>query len=189
MNKEVPLAYCDLIHPNGFCKETKKELGLDSEEAPVLFLFSELATTNLKFKLDIGQTLDKRKVKEFWEAYKDKSLVPYRKSEREPRYQANNLVHYAVGATFQNLVIDSEYDAVVLFDGNACKYCKVLRHLYQHAAQRLKHNLNIRFFTINMSRNEVAGIRPAAVQQHKVLFYVAGSKNKPLDFSAFRSEG
>ena len=44
MNKEVPLAYCDLIHPNGFCKTIAKNLGIKEEDAPVLFIIEKLAS-------------------------------------------------------------------------------------------------------------------------------------------------
>ena len=53
------------------------------------------------------------------------------------------------------MVIDSSYDAVVIFDSNDCSVCKSLRSIYLDVAQRLTNNRKIRFFYINTSKNEV----------------------------------
>jgi thiol-disulfide isomerase/thioredoxin len=66
------------------------------------------------------------------------------------------LIQKLVGSNFKSMVIDSQYDCIVLFDGVSCSKCKVMYHLYLEVAKKLKNNARIRFFVIDTSKNDGA---------------------------------
>lgn len=137
--------------------------------------------------MNIGAGLNKQKVKEFFTAYKKGNLVAYLKSQEVPEAQDSSLIMQIVANNFEFMVLDSEYDAVVIFDGNQCDYCKVLYKLYETVAHRLQTNRMIRFFIVNTSENEIPGIEEVG-QRPEVLYYAARDKQQPLKFSTIRRE-
>ena len=112
------MVYCDLVDFNAFCIRLGKLLNVKEEDVPVIFILKSLSTLKLKYKMNIGQQLEKRKIKEFYMAFKHGEIYPYLLSEDEPEFQKNTFLHKIVANTFKGLVLDSSYDALVIFDSD-----------------------------------------------------------------------
>ena len=72
--------------------------------------------------------------------------------------------------TFRSLVLESTYDALVIFDSDECQQCKTLRVIYEELAERMQNNRYIKFYYINTSKNEVLGMQKTG-KKAVVLFY------------------
>ena len=94
-------------------------------------------------------------------------------------------MHKIVANNFKSLVLESSYDALVLFDSDQCEQCKTLRVIYEELAERMQNNRFIKFYHINTSKNEVLG-REKTGKKAVVLFYAKRDKTQPIDFSSYR---
>ena len=121
--------------------------------------------------MNIGQELSKEKIVEFYNAYHRGEIYPYLVSEEEPEYQSSVHLHKIVANNFKSLVLDSSYDALVIFDSDECSQCKTLRIIYEEIAERMENNRYIKFYFINTSKNEVLGLNE--VEKKPVIWFYA----------------
>ena len=117
--------------------------------------------------------------------FKAGKIYPYLISEDEPEMQKNTFLHRIVANNFKALVLDSTYDALVIFDSDQCQQCKTLRVMYEEIAERMQNNRFIKFYFINTSKNEVLGMKPTQ-KKAVVRFFAQRDKTQPIDFSRFR---
>ena len=75
---------------------------------------------------------------------------------------------------------------MVIFTGDGCAQCETIKVIYEEVARRLSNNRHIRFYWINIHKNEVMGIE-SVHDRAVVKLFAHRDKKQPLDLSEYRS--
>ena len=71
-------------HPGRFCGEVAR--GLEEDDAPAIFLLTDLTQEKVKYKMNIGLKVRPKAVAAFYQDFQNGRLDPYLISEEEPEH-------------------------------------------------------------------------------------------------------
>ncbi|PFH33740.1 putative thioredoxin [Besnoitia besnoiti] len=116
---------------------------------------------------------------DFFDAFARNDVEPYFRSEAvaEDLAEPRGAVKTVVGATFKQIVMESDEDVFIEFYAPWCGYCRKLEPAYKELAARLRDVTGLTVAKIDATRNEVPSIK---VSGYPTLFlFPRGKKDDP----------
>ncbi|OAF69158.1 hypothetical protein A3Q56_03101 [Intoshia linei] len=113
-----------------------------------------LAEGEVKYRLE--EELDEwsdETVSDFVEAFLDKKLKPYYKSQRSPLNQG--IVKTAVGSTFNEMVVNSGKNVFLKIYAPWCGHCKKLSPKFEKLAKDMKKKEDLIFVQVDTTQNDI----------------------------------
>jgi len=132
-------------------------------------------------------TVTASSVKQFYNDYKGKKAKRYQISEPVPT-ENNDLVKKVVGATFEDMVLKSNKDVLVLFWAPWCGHCRAMMPVYDNVARKTRLVDDFLVAKIDVSVNEVEHFGLDIVEYPTILLFAKTNKNSPIEFKGERNE-
>ena len=172
----------DLNSPDS--KRLSDFFGVIPEEQPASVIVQP--KDNLK-KLRLLSDITKENLWNFINDWKENKLIPYLRSEKIPKNEYENDVRIVVGENFNEIIMDPEKDALVMFYAPWCQHSKKLLPHFELLAQGFKSFQNIIIAKIDANLNEVSGVE--IIRYPTLLFYPGANKTgiaveKRLDYES-----
>ena len=122
--------------------------------------------------------------KNYFATWKKGSANRIYKSEETPKENPGP-VYKVVGATFDDIVMDTKKDVLVKFYAPWCGHCKKLAPIYEELAKKLSTNEHIKLTEIDATVNEIPG---AEINGYPTLkLYKADNKKHPINYNGDRT--
>lgn len=159
--------------------------GFDSSDLPTTVIVHMAENGMKKYKFT-GDKADEANFRSFVQSYLDGNLKPWLKSEQPP---ANNdePVKVIVGTTFEDIVLDDEKDVLVEFYAPWCGHCKSLAPKYEELGEMFEDVKTVTIAKMDATANEID--QPGVNVQGfpTIIFFPAGKKDSPVDYSGART--
>lgn len=159
--------------------------GFDSSDLPTSVVVHMAENGMKKYKFT-GDKADEANFRSFIQSYLDGNLKPWLKSEQPP---ANNdePVKVIVGTTFEDIVLDDEKDVLVEFYAPWCGHCKSLAPKYEELGEMFEDVKTVTIAKMDATANEID--QPGVNVQGfpTIIFFPAGKKDSPVDYSGART--
>nr|CCA21741.1 protein disulfideisomerase putative [Albugo laibachii Nc14] len=124
-------------------------------------------------------------LKGFIQTFRSGQLTPLVKST-EPVDDSNEIVKTIVGSKFQEAVMSSDKDILLIFTAPWCSYCKAFTPIYTQLAGKYASIDSIMIAKMDATKNAVDHPEVNVIAYPTIVFFPAGDKNNPVTYQGHR---
>ena len=181
--REMTFIITDIKDNNG--GKLASQIDVRKKEIPTVRIMVTAYQEMKKYRFNKKEITEENLLK-FIKDWKNQKIKPMLKSEKVPAKNDGD-VFVLVGSNYEEEVINSDKDVMVLFYAPWCGHCKSLHPKYEKMAKKLKpKNKKLLIAKIDYTENEVENISIEGFPTIK--FYPANKKKEqPIDYSGDRS--
>ncbi|CCI42835.1 unnamed protein product [Albugo candida] len=188
-HEELDMAYVLVSADEYFLLE---KFRIRRNELPAILLIdAKKATKSYHFQRqgqDLNSAIDSNLVDElikFVQTFRSGKLTPSLKSS-EPVDDSDEKLKQIVGSQFQERVMKSDKDILLIFIAPWCSYCKALSSIYTHLAEKYSGVDSIMIAKMDAIKNDVDHPEVNVVAYPTIMFFPAGDKNHPVKYEGHR---